>query len=105
MRIDGSGTQSSATWLLGRRRHRRLTIFRALLLSVVVFTLSTVTGVLLSGALPGTPAGVPEDAATDPARHSAYEAAFAQSMVYSGTAALTLSVTGLVMIGRRRRYW
>jgi hypothetical protein len=36
---------------------------------------------------------------------AASEALFAQSMIYSGTAGLTLSIAGLVMVGRRRRYW
>ena len=105
MRRDGRGTQTSATWMLGRRRRRRTVIFRSLLLSVAVFTLAAATGAMLASSTPSSPAEATEYAADAPGRHSAYEQVFAQSMVYSGTAALTLSVTGLVMVGRRRRFW
>jgi hypothetical protein len=105
MSIDGRGTQTSATWLLGRRRRRRTVIFRSLLLGVAVFAFAAVTGALLAGSAPSSPAEVPDYVAADPAQHSAYEQVFARSMVLSGTAALTLSVTGLVMVGRRRRSW
>jgi hypothetical protein len=105
MRTDGRGPQTSATWMLGRRRRRRTVIFRSLLLSVAVFTLSAFTGALLAGSAPSSPAEVRNHDAGDPATHSADEQVFAQSMVFSGTAALTLSVTGLVIVGRRRRFW
>lgn len=104
MRSDGRGTATSATWILSRQR-RRTVFFRSLLLSVAVFTLAAATGALLAGLAPSSPAEVPDDVAADPARHSVYQEVFARSMVVSGTAALTLSVTGLVMVGRRRRSW
>jgi hypothetical protein len=108
MRIDGRGTHTSATsatWILGRRRLHRTGVLRSLLLSAAVFTLAAVTGALLAGAAPVSPAEAPESPAADPARYSSPDLVFAQSMVYSGTAALTLSVTGIVMVGRRRRLW
>jgi hypothetical protein len=108
MRIGERGSHTpatSATWLLGRQRPRRPTVIRSLLLSAAVFALAAVTGALLAGAAPASPAEAPESVAAGPARDSASQLVFAQSMVYSGTAALTLSVTGIVMVGRRRRLW
>jgi uncharacterized protein (TIGR03382 family) len=81
-------------------------------LGAVVFTLAALTGVLLSGTAPAgtlaseTPSdpGDAEDAAAVE-RSNVVDPTFAQSMVFSGTAALTVSVVGLVMVGRRRRLW
>lgn len=105
MRIDERGSHASATWVLSRQRRRRTAILRSFLLSAAVFTLAAVTGALLAGAAPTSPAEAPEAATPDSGHHSTSELVFAQSMVYTGTAALTLSVTGLVMVGRRRRFW
>jgi uncharacterized protein (TIGR03382 family) len=72
----------------------------------VVFTLAALTGAVLASAAAARQA----EAAADPAvvasiHHPAQDPTFARSMVYSGTAALALSVTGMVMVGRRRRLW
>jgi hypothetical protein len=69
------------------------------------------TGALLAGAAPAVPAERAKVATVEPLRsrqveaREASEAMFAQSMVYSGTAGLTLSIAGLLMVGRRRRFW
>lgn len=109
MRIDGRRAHTSATWMLRRGRRRRTVILRSLTLGLAVFTLAAITGALLAGSAPSNPAEVPAEvsdySAAEPARHAAHEQAFARSMILSGTAALTVSVTGLVMVGRRRRRW
>jgi hypothetical protein len=104
MSIDDRGTSPSATWILLRRR--RATVVRSVLLSAAVFTLAALTGAVLASAAPARPAEPePGHVATSPVHAYAYDPDFARSMVFSGTAALTLSVAGIVMIGRRRRSW
>jgi hypothetical protein len=79
-----------------------------LLLGAAVFALAAMTGALLAGAAPAVPAEVAtvKPLRSQPAEaRAASEAMFAQSMVYSGTAGLTLSIAGLVMVARRRRFW
>lgn len=100
-------------------------IIRSLLLSAAVFTLAAMTGALLAGAAPAVPTALSKagaeatDLATERAEpvvleplasqraeaRETSEAVFARSMVYSGTAGLTLAIAGLVMVGRRRRLW
>lgn len=84
-------------------------VARSVLLGAAVFALATLTGALLSGAAPAMsatgagPAGAPAPPA-DPS-YAAQDATFGQSMILSGAAALTVSVAGLVIVGRRRRLW
>lgn len=85
-------------------------IWRSLLLGLSVFVLAALTGALLAGATSAVPAGPPpaagsERAATAGPPDPALSRDFARSMIYTGTAGLLVSVSGLVMIGRRRRLW
>ena len=94
----------------GRSRPSRGAVLRSLLLGFAVFALAVLGGVLLSGAAPAVPAeppgAIPDGrAARAPVSGPAPELVFAQSMIYSGTAGLAVSVAGLVMVGRRRRLW
>jgi hypothetical protein len=87
-------------------RRRRATVLRSVLLSAAVFTLAALTGAVLAGAAPARPAEpVAGDAPASSVHAYSHDPAFARSMVFSGTAALTVSVAGIVMIGRRRRSW
>jgi hypothetical protein len=99
----------------GRRRSIRM-VLRSVLLAGTVFTLALVIGVLLSAAAPAelinepTPA---ESAAAEPANAEGAAAAlprrvdgtFARSMIFSGLAALGVSIAGTAMVLQRRRQW
>lgn len=99
----------------GRRPARRFrfhpgAILRSLLLGVSVFALAAVTGALLSGAAPAVPdrspaAPEPDRVTSAPPANSAVAGTFARSMIYTGTTGLAVSISGMVMIGRRRRLW
>jgi ABC-type Fe3+ transport system permease subunit len=104
MRTDDRGTHASATWRLTRRR---AVVARSILLSAVVFTLAALTGAALASAAPARSMPAASDSAVTSSvyQYPSPDQAFARSMVYSGTAALALSVTGIVMVGRRRRFW
>lgn len=104
-------------------RRRLATVFRLLLLGVLVFTIAAMAGAALAGGPAGSyeradrvttgrpplaGAAQPEAGATSerrvPRRPTA-DARFARSLVYSGATALALSLAGLVIVGRRRRRW
>lgn len=95
----------------GRVRVRLGTVVRSLLLAGSVFALAALTGALLSGAAPALPAeriggaGPGPGSAAAPSPDPAVSDAFAHSMIYTGSAGLVVSISGLVMVGRRRRLW
>jgi hypothetical protein len=126
MKIGDRTASRPAGWVGAHRAPRSgppgVAIFRSLLLSATVFALAVLTGAVLAGAAPADPTPRVDAAARPPQareapgagdpteleraeRRPAGEALFARSMVYSGTVGLTLSVAGLVMVARRRRYW
>lgn len=90
-----------------RIRLKRTDIARSLLLSVAVFTIAVVVGVLISGSAPAGPQR--QEPEPQPVSHErtteSSDPSYAESMIYSGAIALGLSVAGLVMISRRRRQW
>ena len=117
MTSTGHRSRISASRLpTGDRRSTTHIVIRSLLLGATVFALAALAGALLSGAAPavlttdlvGSPpattappaAGEPAPPATGPVYHS-----FAVSMIWSGAAALAVSVTGMMIVGRRRRQW
>jgi hypothetical protein len=110
MATDNRWARGRAARAAGRSRPSRGAVLRSLLLVFSVFVLAVLGGVLLSGAAPAVPAEPPgaipdERAARAPVSGPAPELVFAQSMIYTGTAGLGVSVAGLVMVGRRRRLW
>jgi hypothetical protein len=83
-----------------------------------MFAVAVLAGALLSGAAPASRADQPaalhgpvwqaqdvSEAAAERALAEEDTTTFARSMVVSGAAALTVSVIGLVVVGRRRRLW
>lgn len=85
-------------------------VLRSLLLGASVFALAALTGMLLSGAaraMPAEPPGAVPTGRAAPAANTGPppDQIFAHSMIYTGTAGLTVSVAGLIMVGRRRRLW
>ncbi|MPZ25339.1 MAG: hypothetical protein GEV12_02525 [Micromonosporaceae bacterium] len=103
---DVRGGRRPARWF----RFRPGAVLRSLLLGVSVFALAVVAGALLSGVAPAVPdrpaaASGPDRVTTAPARDPARTYAFARSMIYTGTTGLAVSISGLVMVGRRRRLW
>jgi hypothetical protein len=61
----------------------------SLVLGAVIFTIAVVTGAWLSGA-----------AAVDP-----LDRRYAYSLIITGVGGLAVSVTGIVLVARRRRHW
>ncbi|MGH3683300.1 MAG: hypothetical protein ACRDT2_23990 [Natronosporangium sp.] len=85
-------------------------VLRSLLLGLSVFALAAVAGALLSGAAPAVPnqppaAPGPDRVTSAPAADPAVAGMFARSMIYTGTTGLAVSISGMVMIARRRRLW
>ena len=110
MATDNRWARGRAAGVPGRSRPSQGAFLRSLLLGFCVFALAVLGGVLLSGAAPAVPAEPPgaipdERIARAPVSGPAPELIFAQSMIYTGTAGLSVSVAGLVMVGRRRRLW
>lgn len=81
-------------------------IIRSLLLATTIFAVAMSTGALLAGAAAAGSELTP--AATETAAeqtNSALDPMLGPSLIYTGTAALAVSVVGLVMVARRRRLW
>lgn len=107
----------------GRIRDTVATVVRSLLLGAAVFALAAFAGALLSGAAPADPAdpattnptatglaatdsAVSGSVATAPAAaEPSTDLTLAQSMIYTGSAGLAVSLAGLALVGWRRRLW
>lgn len=100
----------------GSCRRPAVAVLRSVLLATTVFALAALAGAVLSGAataepVTGTPtpgprvAAVTAEHATAPEASGAADPVFTRSIVLSGAVALTVSVAGLVLVGRRRRLW
>ena len=96
-------------------RHRPIRVLRPILVGVTVFVVAALAGMLLAGAAtpqrePAPDRTVAVSRLTDtPSRVAAERArerrTFARSLVVSGAVGVTLSLSGLVMVARRRRRW
>jgi hypothetical protein len=87
---------------------RPIAIIRTLLFGVVVFAVALPAGALLANAAPAVPHLTP--AAAEVTERSQQTEAMVDpmlgpSLIYTGAAALVVSVVGLVIVARRRRLW
>lgn len=106
-------------------------VFRSLLLGAIVFTFAAATGGVLAGSgsagraepavaatgdwvaavtagdwVVARSADDPDPAVTaDDSGTAMSDPVFASSMIYTGVAALAVSVVGMVLVARRRRLW
>ncbi len=94
------------------RRHWLVRFLQPILVGVTVFIAAAVVGMLLAGAVPPPRPATPGDTVSasrvtsEPAATPDEEQrTFARSLVASGAAGLVLSITGMVMVARRRRFW
>jgi hypothetical protein len=115
MTTDSRGAGGAAGRATCGRAARRIAVrpsivIRSLLLAAWVFTVAALTGALLSGAAPAAPAepageaGTGRPPAAGPSPDPLTET-FARSMIYTGSAGLAVSISGLVLVSRRRRLW
>jgi len=112
MASDGDWPRYLAPLTTGRPPARRVrfrprALLRSMLLAVGVFGIALLVGSVLSGPAPAVPADPPGPGRSEPAAATgpASELIFAHSLIYTGSAGLAVSIAGLVMIGRRRRFW
>lgn len=115
-----SGAARGATGSVPARPAATATkVLRSLVLAIAMFAVAALAGVLLSGAAPANrgdqPAAEPSTARGERSDVTADAGStgtptsdlawFGRSMVVTGTAALAVSVAGMVIVGRRRRLW
>jgi hypothetical protein len=118
MTTTGRQDRAPGLWFpTGDRRRYIQAALRSAIIAGSVFTLAVVIGVLLAAAAPAdlitepTPAESamvdPVAAATEPTAtpHGELDATFARSLIFSGMAALAVSVAGSSIVLRHRRQW